>query len=249
MEETMIDKAVEALTETVTELTAQMAGSLPNQEDQPKQKKETVASLKEQLTLMKAKHEAEVLKLKNRINIDLDNLDDRKTLRQLMKEGKVLIADNNKSFIIATALPANVNADFPPTTKVVIDEIEAIQIWSYFQDMDLMADSARKCLRQSIIIQHRGYSVFAYIDEEQLAYLTENGLVPKDKISYWWYDMHSGLTFFSNKKAAPSAKEVLKTVAKIKEEAARPPIREIEIIRDDTDTEETSLSLEEKAVS
>lgn len=134
------------------------------------------------------------MKTSNEVIIDLSNEDNRKTLRELMAEGKVLVNKNdNRPFITSKqSSPIYDGAIRPVIHKIYIDDIITIAVKRYYEDYEIVDKGNRKFIKQVIWCYHKGYNVTSTLTEENLVYLYNNGLIDKSKITYSDIDVSTG---------------------------------------------------------
>ena len=136
------------------------------------------------------------LKTTNEVSIDLSNSDDRKTVMQLMEEGKILASkDKNRKFIVAKQnQPIYELASVPVNHTIYIDGIKNIIVKRYYEDYALIQNGNRKFIRQVIWCYHDGYQVSSTISEKDLI---SNGLIDKSIITYSDVDASTGTGYIS----------------------------------------------------
>ena len=149
------------------------------------------------------------LKTTNEVSIDLSNSDDRKTVMQLMEEGKILTSkDKNRKFIVAKQnQPIYEGSVAPVNHTIYIDGIKNIIVKRYYEDYALIQNGNRKFIRQIIWCYHDGYQVSSTISEKDLTYLVSNGLINKSIITYSDVDASTG-TGYTSKPYGLTAQEV-----------------------------------------
>lgn len=127
--------------------------------------------------------ENEILSFKNdKVIIDLKNEDNFKTLKDLIKENKILI-NNSKKFIAATQISPIYDKN-KVIHKIYIDDIKNIIVKKYYEDMCLVEKGNRTLNKVIIWCYHSGYNSFSIISQEDLDYLLENFLISENIVKY-----------------------------------------------------------------
>ena len=148
------------------------------------------------------------------IILDLSNEDNRKTLKQLMDEGKIVKDKKDREFILAYQNSNPIYESNKVVHKIYIDEIENITIKNYYQDYDLQKPENRTLIRTTIWCKHKGFNVYSSISNENLVYLIGNNKIKEDIIWYSDVDCGTGASYYTHK-GNLSLKEVKKIQEKM----------------------------------
>lgn len=143
------------------------------------------------------------------VYIDLQNSDDRKTVMELMQEGKILSdANNQRQFVLSFNTKHPYNISNPPVHRIYVDEIIHMSMYTYYKDMHTFEAGKRELVRKVYWVYHKGWSTHDMIDEVTFNMLKDEGLV-KD-ITYTFIDVLAGRSYWAgNSYKEPSIAEVI----------------------------------------
>lgn len=133
------------------------------------------------------------------VTLDLSNEDNRKTLKQLIEENKIVKDNKNREFILAYQNSNPIYEVNKVVHKIYIDEIKNITIKSYYQDYDLQKPENRTLIRQVIWCKHEGFNIYSSISNKDLVYLIDNNKIKEDIIWYSDVDCGTGASYYTHK--------------------------------------------------
>lgn len=148
----------------------------------------------------------------NKIVIDAQNVDDRKTVQEYYAEGRIAVDLKDRPFILAPQPTKLYNPCKPPIHKILCEEIKDISIRKVYMDLEAMPVGSRTLIKTTIWARHQGYEIFSIISEEQLQYLLDNKFINKSVITYTFQDASTGGSFFLGYDGKEPSKEKIEAL-------------------------------------
>lgn len=143
------------------------------------------------------------------INVDVQNPDDRKTIYELMLEGKILRDNTGNSFILAEQNKKIYNPSNPAVHRIYCNTITRVTVRYYWLDLEIMPVGKRVLEEKHIWVSHGGHQSSSLISEEQLEYLLVNNYIEDRDIKYVHNDISTGGSYFLGNDSKEPAKFVL----------------------------------------
>lgn len=189
-----------------------------NKVKEPDKTSENVKTINDKIAaqekkINKLENQLEEFKASNTVIIDSQNTDDKKKLKQLFDEGKIIVDKSNKPFILVDVPIDNTQCVTSVTHTVYCEDITSVDIHSYYLDLSLDIFD-RKFVKKIIWVFHKGYHTCDLITEEQLQYLIDNKFVTKDMINYFVVDKLKGKSYYNGHDEKDITKEAVEELDK-----------------------------------
>lgn len=237
---------------TVDDISSKVGNKSSRKKKLIEESDEIVRKHKEELEFKKAEENKleELRKIeisKNTIYINVQNSDDRMKVADFMAQGRLILTDKNKPFILAVQNNPIYDALRPSVHTIFCDELIHVTIRKYYLDLELMPVGGRTLTKEVIWAYHKGYRALSMITGEQLEYLLSNNFITEDNIFYSYSDINEGTNYFlGNNSKEPSNTTIEKMKAenmknyKIKTGKA-PVLEDLKVCHeDDAEVEESS---------